>query len=209
MTRHDPAEETGLEASPATRAARRALHRERTRVEELRTQMERVARFNLAVCQDLNHNRTGALRSYERFVRRFPADARVFEAYFRMGVLARETQRLELAVESFRAVWQNEQATADYRAASIYQGGLCLEHLARADEARQVYSLVTQTTPPGDPYRLATLQRLAGLLRQHEPLRAMELYRELADYSGHAVDRAVAQQNLLLLQAGTAIATAH
>ena len=207
MTRHDPAEDGSDSSSPASPAARRAQHRERTRAEELRTQMERVARFNLAVCQDLSHNRKAALRSYERFLRRFPTDLRAFEAHFRMGVLAREEDRLELAVQCFTAVWQDEQSTPDFRAASIYQGGLCLERLHRPNEARQAYSLISEAASSDTAYRLAILRRLAALLRQHEPLRAMELYRELTERSEHAVDRALAQQNLVLLQAGTAMAT--
>lgn len=207
MTHRDPFEDETHDSTPASAAARRARHKVRTRAQAQRTRMERVARFNLAVCQDLNRNRTAALSAYERFVRRFPTDLRAYEAYFRMGVLARETERLEQAVEYFAAVWQNEIAAADFRAASIYQGGLCLERLRRHDEARQVYALVTEMTSYGDAYRLATLTRLATLLRQHEPLRALEIYRELAEHSEHAVERAVAQQNYLLLQTSTAMAT--
>ncbi len=191
---------------PSTWAVRRAQYAEKSRSITRRTRMERVARFDLAVCHDLAGHRAEALRAYERFIHRFPTDVRVPEAYFRMGVVARSLGRLEDAVFDFERVWQSDVAEASYRAASIYQAGLCLEALGRRDEAQATFRLARDLEPRSDACRLAALHRLALSLRVREPLEALEIYRDLAEHSTHAVERALAQQNFLDLQDDAAVA---
>ena len=197
------------EKGPATFRLRRAQYNEKTRIIAHRTRMERIARFDLAVCHDLAGNHAEALRAYERFVRRFPTDARAPEAWFRMGVVARTLGRLDDAVQDFTHVWEAEEAAGTYRAASIYQSGLCLEALQRGDEARTTYARAKALEPRSDSCRLAALHRLALLIRDDEPLQALEIYRDLAEHSGHAVERALAQQNFVDLQNESAVAAAH
>jgi len=194
---------------PNSWARRRAQYNAHTRTVAQRSRMERIARFDLAVCHDLAGNRAEALRAYERFVHRFPNDPRVPEAYFRMGVVARAMGRLEDAVQDFTQVWQAETTAAVFRAASIYQTGLCLEALQRDAEAREIFALAKALTPRQDPCRLAALHRLALLVRDVEPLLALEIYRDLAAHSADAVERALAQQELLDLQSEATIAAAH
>ena len=189
--------------SPRHRLAR---HRAAQRLLASRAEMERVARFNLALCYDHDGNRNAALRAYEHFVRRFPTDPRQGEAYFRMGVLERDSGRLEPAVEAFTQVCEDERAPDAMRAASIYRAGRCLEDLGRPDAARQVYRRAVDLRPRPEPYRLAALTRLAVLLRDREPLRALEIYQDLAENSTQPVRRAIAVQNLTELQEASAMA---
>jgi TolA-binding protein len=187
-------------------AMRRARHNEKLARLARRTELERLARFNLALCHDRSGKRRAALRSYERFVRRFPTDARSSEAWFRMGTLELESRHIDVAAEHFGKVYSTSVAPSEYRAASIYKAGRCLERLRRRDAARETYKLTLEMQPSDDPWRLASLTRLAALLRDPEPLRALEVYRDLAENSTHSVRRAVARQNLVELQAESAMA---
>ncbi|UCE02758.1 MAG: tetratricopeptide repeat protein [Candidatus Latescibacterota bacterium] len=200
------AEDTGppRELTPATR---RKLHNAKQARLAQRTEMERLGRFNLALCHDRSGKRNAALRAYDRFVRRFPADARSPEAWFRMGVLQLKARRPEVAVDHFAKVWRTDPAPRDFKVAAIYKGGRCLEGLRRRDEAREVYRLALELAPRDDAWRLASLTRLAILLREPEPLRALEVYRDLAENSAHSVRRAVVQQHLIELQSESAIAS--
>jgi hypothetical protein len=61
-------------------------------------------------------------------------------------------------------------------------------------------------TPQQDDYRLASLERLARLLEKPEPLRAREVYRDLASHSDNAVRRAIARQRFVALQGEATVA---
>ncbi len=194
---------------PPTPQRRRALHREKQRRVAERTDVERTARFNLALCYDELGRDESALSAYRRFVARFPRDARSAEASYRAGILEQRAQRLDAALASFAAVWQARQAPATFRAASIYQAGRCLERQRRHEEARNVYRLALDLELRDDEHRLAALSRLAFLLRDDEPLRALEIYRDLADNSDGSVYRALARQHLIELQQASAMASAE
>ncbi len=209
VTQQDEAAPQRDAGVPLTARLRRAEHGEKSRRTARRTEMERIARFNLAVCYDLGGNRAAALRAYEHFLRRYPTDARVAEAAFRMGVMARGMGQQEDAVRHFARVWQTEGAAVPFRAASIYLAGLDLEALRRRDEALDTYRLAAAIETREDPCRLAALGRLALLLRDREPLHALEIYRDVAAHSTNVVERALAQQRLLSLQQEATVAVAR
>jgi TolA-binding protein len=210
VTRYDritaAAEDTGP-PQELTPASRRRLHNAKQARVAQRSEMERLGRFNLALSHDRSGKRTAALRAYNRFVRRFPADARSAEAWFRMGVLELQARHPEVAVENFAKVWRSDSAPRDFQVAAIYKGGRCLEGLRHRDEAREVYRLALELEPRDDAWRLASLTRLAILLREPEPVRALEVYRDLAENSAHTVRRAVVQQRLIELQSESAMAS--
>lgn len=209
MTRFERDEASQLENGPATPAERRAEHNEKLRRIAERREIERTARFNLALCYDMEGKDEGALSAYKRFARRFPRDVRSPEAYYRAGILEQRAERLDAALQSFALVWQAPQVPATFRAAGIYQAGRCLERQRRYDEARDIYRLALDLEHVGDAHRLAALSRYAFLLRDSEPLRAMEIYRELADDRTDSVYRALARQHLLDLEQASAMASAR
>ena len=126
-----------------------------------------------------------------------------------MGVVARGMGSDEDAVRHFERVWRAEDAAAPFRAASIYLAGLGLEALHRRDEAIDTYRLAAAIECRDNPSRLAALGRLALLLREREPLRALEIYRDVVEHSTNLVERALAQQHLQSLQQESAVAVAH
>lgn len=197
------------DSEPPTPSRRRELHNEKLRQLAERTDIERTARFNLAVCYDMMDRDESALSAYKRFARRFPRDSRSAEAYYRAGILEQRARRLGAAVESFAMVWQAPQVPAHFLAASIYQAGRCLERQRRPDEAREVYRRALNLERRDDEHRNAALLRLAFLLRDHEPLSALEIYRDLADNSAGSVYRALARQHLRELQEASKMASAQ
>ena len=209
VTRFERAQGRLEDSEPPTPARRRAIHNEKLRRVAETTDIERTARFNLAVCYDMLARDENALSAYKRFVHRFPRDARSAEAYYRAGILERRARRLDAALASFTMVWQLPEAPAAFRAASIYQAGRCLERQRRNAAARDVYGLALALEETSDEHRLAALSRLAFLLRNDEPLRALEIYRDLADHSDGSVYRALARQHLLELQDASAMASAR
>lgn len=209
MTRFERDEASLPDDGPATHAERRAQHNEKQRRLAERTEIERTARFNLALCYDMQGKDEGALSAYKRFARRFPRDVRSAEAYYRAGILEQRAERLDAALQSFALVWQAPQVPATFRAAGIYQAGRCLERQRRYDEARDIYRLALDLENVDDAHRLAALSRFAFLLRDSEPLRAMEIYRELADNRNDSVYRALARQHLLELEHASTMASAR
>jgi len=209
VTRFERANARIEDNEPPTPSRRRAMHNEKLRRVAETTDIERTARFNLAVCYDLLARDEGALSAYKRFVHRFPRDARSAEAYYRIGILERRAKRLDAAAESFAMVWTLPESPEAFRSASIYQAGRCLERQRRNEEARGVYRLALALEDTDDEHRLAALSRLAFLLRDTEPLRALEIYRDLADHSDGSVYRALARQHLLELQEASAMASAR
>jgi TolA-binding protein len=194
------------DSAPRSAAERTALKARDDRIEQERNEMERLARFNLALCQEKTSHPSAAIRAYERFVRRFPTDARVAEARYRMGALHLELGHVREARHHFEPLCLQEDIAPMLRAASIYHAGRCSEKLMELDEARRFYQLATALTPQSDDYRLASLERLARLLEKPEPLRAREVYRDLASHSDNSVRRAIARQRFVALQGEATVA---
>jgi len=202
-----PEERRGLEdAVPESGLSQKAQRALADREERERNELERVARFNLALCQEKTQHPAAALRAYDRFVRRFPTDTRVAEAQYRMGALQLELGRLYEARRHFEPLCVQEDISPVLRAASIYQAGRCSEKLKQLDEARRFYRLAIALEPQEDDYRLASLERLARLLEKPEPMHAREVYRDLASHSDNAVRRAIARQRFVALQGEATVA---
>ncbi|MFQ5601173.1 MAG: tetratricopeptide repeat protein [Candidatus Krumholzibacteriia bacterium] len=208
MTRNERTRRPVEDTAPPSAAMRKAIAREKRRLTAERTRVERLARFNLALCYEMEGKPRPALRSYERFVRRFPTDERTAEAQFRMGVLLLEAGRLGQAVQQFKSVCTAERAPVEFRAASIYHAGRCLEKLLHGEDARETYRLAIDVRPFDNDYRLASLSRLAQLLQKREPLRALDIYHDLAESNDHPVRRAIARQHLIELQGESTMAAA-
>ena len=206
--RHVPAPTQVEDTAPNSRAARNAVRKQQKKLEATRNELERLARFNLALCQQQAKKPTAAIRAYERFVRRFPTDARVANAHFRMGILNLELGRLTQALEHFEPLCTDEDVAASLRTASIYHAGRSNEKLMQLEEARHFYGMATALTPTEDTYRLAALSRLARLIVKTQPLRALDVYRDLASNSDNSVRRAIARQHLIALQGEATVASA-
>ena len=101
-----------------------------------------------------------------------------------------------------------EDVDPSLRTASIYHAGRSNEKLMKLEEARHFYGMATALTPTEETYRLASLSRLARLIVKTQPLRALDVYRDLASNSGSSVRRAIARQQLIALQGEATIASA-
>jgi TolA-binding protein len=196
------------DTAPSTAATRALQRQQRMQREDERNEIERLARFNLALCQEKTKHPAAAIRAYERFVRRFPTDERVAEAQYRMGAMHLELGHVLQARRQFEPLCAREDIAPVLRAASIYHAGRCSEKLLENDEARRFYRMATALTPPEDEYRLAALVRLARLIESQEPMRAREVYRDLATNSDNSVRRAIARQRFVSLQGEATVAAA-
>ena len=188
------------DSAPPTASTRALLQKQQSLREKERNALERLARFNLALCQEKTGHPAAAIRAYERFVRRFPTDARVAEAQYRMGTMHLELGHLQQARTHFEPLCGREDISPLLRAASIYHAGRCSEKLRDNDEARRFYRMALEVTPAQDDYRLAALAHLARLIESQDPMRAREVYRDLATNSDNAVRRAMARQRVIALQ---------
>ena len=206
--RHDGVSARGEDTAPDTRASRKAARKQQKADEKQRNELERLARFNLALCHQKAQQPAAAIRAYERFVRRFPTDARVAEAHFRMGMLNLELGAVEQALEHFEPLCTREDLPMTLRTASIYHAGRSNEKLMNLDEARHFYGMATELLPTQDTYRLAAMSRLARLIEKTQPLHALEVYRDLASNSDNSVQRAIARQRFIKLQGEATVAVA-
>jgi tetratricopeptide (TPR) repeat protein len=185
------------------------------RQERSRSQMERLARFNQALSFARGGDREAAVRAYDRFLSRFPQDERAAETHFQMAVLQEEAGHLDQAVQHFRAAYDAAAATAEggsapagIRGESLYRAGRLLQGLHRQGEAEATLRLALTVRPSDDEFRLSALAELARLVEQREPLRALDLYRELAEHSTRPAWRAVALERLAVLESESAVAAA-
>jgi tetratricopeptide (TPR) repeat protein len=204
-----PRERADLEQFPRSQREQRQLFLEQQRQDEERDQLERAARFNLALCLEDAGDRDEALRAYERFALRFPGDPKTIEAVFRIGMLHMASERVDAAAEAFASVCQTPEAPVRYYAASVHFAGRCLELLQRPEDAKDILTLAFAVDPDDDPHRLAALRRLGRLSREREPLRALEAYRDVVANTPDAVQRAIEHRQLLELESEAAMASLH
>jgi TolA-binding protein len=200
-----PSEDT---APPMTIGAKMRAEQGRQENEDSRAQLERLARFNQALCYEKSHNRDAALRAYDRFMSRFPQDERVAEAHFQMGALQFEADSLEAAARHFRAAWESPQAPPQFRSESVYRAGRCYQALRRRKEAIETYHLALDLRPSDDEFRQASLAELARMVEGEDPLLAVQIYRDLAVHSQRPAWRAVAQERLAGLECEATVAAA-
>lgn len=184
------------------------LWKEHQRRLRSRTQLERLARFNQALCYEQGGNAEAALRAYERFRARFPADERSAEANFHEAALHVAVGRNAEALEHFIAAAETASAPVALRSESLYRAGLLLQAGRRNDEAIAIFRRVQSVRPTDDTFRIASLAALAQLLEDREPLRALDIYREIADCATQPAMRAVALERLSVLERDSAVAAA-
>jgi TolA-binding protein len=201
------------DTTPAPPPIIRSLRRwnEVKRQERSRTQLERLARFNQALSFARGGDREAAIRAYDRFLCRFPQDTRAAETHFQVAVLQEEAGRLDEAVQHFRAAYaagQNGTAPASLCSESVFRAGRLLLELRRHEEAAGTLRLALALRPADDEFRLSALAELARLVESREPLRALDLYRELAEHSTRPAWRAVALERLAVLESESAVAAA-
>lgn len=206
--RHVPASTRAEDTAPNNRTAQKAARQQQKQLEAKHNELERLARFNLALSHQQARQPTAAIQAYERFVRRFPNDSRVAEARFRMGILNLELGRLPQALKYFEPLCTREDVAPSLRSASIYHAGRGNEKLMKLEEARHFYGMASVLTPAEDTFRLAALSRLARIIAKTQPLRALEVYRDLAANSNNSVRRAIARQHLIALQGEATVASA-
>lgn len=176
------------------------------RAERSRTELERLARFNQALAYEDGGDREAALRAYDRFVSRFPQDAFVPEARFRMANLAMAEGRTELALAAYRAVYDDPLAAVAFRCESAYRAGRACQAARRFDEAVAAYRATLPLQPAKNEFRLAALGELAPLIETRDRGAALAIYRELARASTSTGVRAVALQRLSALEPRSAAA---
>jgi len=178
------------------------------RAERSRTELERLARFNQALAYEHGGDREAALRAYDRFVSRFPQDAFVPEARFRMASLAMEEGRTEVALAGYRSVYEDPLAAVAFRCESAYRAGRAYQSARRFDEAAAAFRATMPLQPADNEFRLASLGELAQLLEGRDRAHALTIYRELAKSSTSTGVRAVALQRLSALEGHAAGVTA-
>lgn len=184
----------------------KALWNAHKRAERSRTELERLARFNQALAYEQGGDREAALRAYDRFVSRFPQDAFVPEARFRMANLAIAEGRTALALASYRAVYEDPLAAVAFRCESAYRAGRAAQSARRVDEAITAFRAVMPLQPANNDFRLAALGELAQLLETRDRAQSLAIYRELSHASTSTGVRAVALQRLSLLDPAAAAA---
>ncbi len=173
-----------------------------------RTQLERLARFNQALCYEQGGNGEAALRAYERFRARFPQDERTAEANFHEAAIHVAAGRNAEALARFVATADAGKAPAALRSEGLYRAGLLLQASRRTDDAIAIYRRAQDLRPLDDSFRIASLAALAQMLEEREPLRALDIYREIAECSTQPSLRAVALERLAVLERDSAVATA-
>jgi len=173
-----------------------------------RTQLERLARFNQALCYEQGGNTEAALRAYERFRARFPQDERTAEANFHEAAIHVAAGRNAEALARFVATADANMAPAALRSESVYRAGLLLQAARHTDDAIAIYRRAQTLRPVDDAFRIASLAALAQMLEDREPLRALDIYREIAECSTQPSLRAVALERLAVLERDSAVATA-
>jgi len=209
VTRPAAGRGTSEDAAPAASAWPAARRRHRGSAARLDPErLERLARFNQAVCLERGGNRDGALRAYDRFMSRFPEDARVPEAHFQMGTLLLESQDPQGAVRHFRAVWESPESAPQFRSESIYRAGRAYESLLQAEDAIATLRLAIELRPANDEFRLAALARLALLVQERQPLLAVGAYRDIAASSKRPAWRAAALERMTSLENEPTVADA-
>ena len=182
-----------------------SLWRKLKREERSRTELERLARFNQALCWERASDGDAALRAYDRFLARFPQDEQAPEARFRLASLLLQRDYVDEALEFYRAVYQDADADPEFRCESVYRAGRLQEQRRRTDAAVSIYGFALDLVPVDHPMRLAALAQLAQLVEQREPMRALAIYRELANTSSETAVRAVALQRLQVLEGETSM----
>ena len=183
------------------------LWNEHKRAERSRTELERLARFNQALCYERAGDREAALRAYDRFLSRFPHDAHVPEARFRMAALLEAENRVAEALPAYQAVYSDALAPVSYRSESLYRVGRLYQTARRFEEATAVYRQALPLVPADNEFRLAALSELAALLETREPAQALAIYRELSASSASTAVRAGALQRLAAMGANATPAT--
>ncbi len=186
----------------------KSLWNEHKRAERSRTELERLARFNQALSYENAGDRDSALRAFERFLSRFPQDACVPEARFRMAGLLLEEERSDEALAAYREVYEDPLAAVAFRCESLYRAGRQYEATRRFEEAIATLRLVLPLQPADNEFRLASLGELAPLLESRDPARALAIYRELALSNAAPSVRAVAAQRLATLEGTASVAAA-
>jgi TolA-binding protein len=184
---------------------------EHRREERGRAQLERLARFNQALCYERSGDRDAALRAYDRFLCRFPEDSRAAEAHFQMAVLQEQDGNSTEALRHFESVYaagDSSEAPAALRLESVYRAGRVYEALHRYEEATTTYHLALPLRPVENEYRLASMAELAHLIEAREPLRALDIYHEIAERSMQPSWRAVALERMTALESEAAVAAA-
>ena len=184
----------------------RTLWNAHKRAERSRTELERLARFNQALAYEDGGDREAALRAYDRFVSRFPQDAFVPEARFRMANLAMAEGRTAVGLTSYRAVYDDPLAAVAFRCESAYRAGRACQAARRFDDAVAAYRSTMPLQPASNEFRLAALGELAQLLESRDRKEALAIYRELAQSSASTGVRAVALQRLSALEVHPAAA---
>jgi TolA-binding protein len=179
----------------------KALWMEHKRAERGRTELERLARFNQALCYEQAGDRESALRAYERFLSRFPQDAHVPEARFRMATLLEAEARTDEAARAYQAVHEDALAPVAFRCESMYRLGRLHQAARRFDAAIAVYREVLPLRPADNGFRLAAMGELAALLESRDRELALTIYRELSASGAPAEVRAGALQRLAALGA--------
>jgi TolA-binding protein len=163
------------------------------------TELERLARFDQALSYENGGDRESAVRAYDRFISRFPQDAFVPEARFRMAGLLLAEGRKEEALASYRRVYEDPLAAVAFRCESAYRAGREFQTDRRFEEALAAYRVTQSLQPADNEFRLAALGELAQLLEVRDPKQALALYRELVKTSTSTGVRAVALQRLAVL----------
>lgn len=183
------------------------LWKEHKRQERSRSELERLGRFNQALCYERGRNREAALRAYDHFLSRFPYDERVAEAHFHMAALLLDAGSGTAALAHFRAVYAETGAAGALRSESIYRAGQILQSLRRTDEAVSTYQLASAIRPADENYRLASLAEMANLIVARRPVDAMAVYREIAESSTQPAWRAVALEKLGRIEVESSMVT--
>lgn len=176
------------------------LWKEHKRQERSRSELERLGRFNQALCYEHARNREAALRAYDHFLSRFPYDERVAEAHFHMAALHLDAGAGGEALPHFRAVYEAAEAADVLRSESIYRAGQILQAMRRTEDAAATYRHAAAIRPADDNYRLASLAEMANLIAARRPLDAIAVYRDIAASSTQPAWRAVALEKLSALE---------
>lgn len=126
-----------------------------------------AARFNLALCERETGRFAEAVARLEEYRRVSGDDARALDVAIQLGDLHLQEGRVDAAIAEFqraRTLVENEDRAAEFG----FRIGDAQEQAGREDEAFATYRRIWRVGRADDPFRLATVARIAALAEARE-----------------------------------------
>lgn len=160
-----------------------------------------LAQYNAAVCYQEVEDWHGAIGGYERYLAKYPQGEHAEGLWLQVATLYQEElgdfKRADEAYE--RALGNGEAALAEMR----YRQGQCLEKEGDIDGALKRYEVAAAQGGPVDPFRIASLARVAEIAEERgDWAAALEAWGLIHDAGGKAEWKALAGERMEAIRGG-------